>query len=98
MSAIVLFVELKLVPGERKTFLARARQHREKVLENEPGCHRFDLLTPQEDDDTVFLCEVYSDAAALEAHLDTPYMKQYREDTGPMVAGRKRTLCDLANG
>ncbi len=47
MSAIVLFVELKLVPGARETFLSRARQHREKVLENEPGCQRFDLLTPQ---------------------------------------------------
>ena len=47
MSAIVLFVELKLVPGERENFLARVRQHREKVLENEPDCHRFDLLAPQ---------------------------------------------------
>ncbi len=49
MSAIVLFVELKLVPGARENFLARARQHREKVLENESGCQRFDLLTPQDD-------------------------------------------------
>lgn len=98
MSAIVLFVELKLVPGARGKFLARARRHREKVLENEPDCHRFDLLAPQDDDDTVFLCEVYSDAAALETHLNTAYMKQYRADTGAMVAERKRTLCDLANG
>ncbi len=98
MSAIVLFVELKLVPGERENFLARVRQHRAKVLENEPGCQRFDLLAPQEDADTVCLCEVYTDAAALETHLNTPYMKQYREDTAPMVADRKRMLCDLANG
>ncbi len=98
MSAIVLFVELKLVPGARETFLSRARQHREKVLENEPDCHRFDLLAPQEDTDTVCLCEVYTDAAALETHLNTPYMKHYREDTAPMVDELNRTLCYLANG
>ena len=98
MSAIVLFVELKLVPGAREKFLVRARQHREKVLANEPDCHRFDLLAPQDDGDTVLLCEVYSDAAALETHLNTAYMKEYREDTGSMVAERTLTLCDLANG
>ena len=97
MSAIVLFVELKLVPGARENFLARARQHREKVLENEPGCHRFDLLAPQEEDDMVFLCEIYSDAAALETHLSTAYMKEYRADTGPMVAGRVLAKAVLAN-
>ena len=36
--------------------------------------------------------------AALDAHFETPYMKQYLEDTGPMVAKRVRRLCRLANG
>ena len=98
MTAIVLFVELKMVSGQRENFLARARRHRETVLANEPGCERFDLVAPQDDDDAVCLYEVYVDEAALETHANTPYMKQYREDTAAMVADRKRTKCDLANG
>ncbi len=98
MSAIVLFVELKLVPNARETFLIRARQHRDTVLANEAGCERFDLVAPQDNADAVCLYEVYADEAALETHANTPYMKQYREDTAAMVADRKRTKCDLANG
>ncbi len=98
MSHVVLLVELKLVAGQKEKFLARARQHRAKVLDSEADCHRFDLLAPEEGADIVFLCEEYTDAAALEFHLNTPYMKQYLAETAPMIAERTRTLCNLANG
>jgi quinol monooxygenase YgiN len=98
MSSFALLVELQVNPGEREAFLARARQHRDAVLKNEPGCQRFDLLTPQDGGDTVWLYEVYADQEALDAHFETAYMKQYLEDTAPMLASRKRTLCTLANG
>ncbi len=98
MSAIVLVVELTLVPGSKANFLARVRRHREIVLKEEPGCQRFDVLVPHDRDDTVLLHEVYDDQAAFDAHMETPHMKAYREDTGPMVADRRRTLCRLDDG
>jgi quinol monooxygenase YgiN len=98
MSTFALVVELELKPGQMDAFLARARTHRDTVLAKEAGCERFDLLTPREAGNTVFLYEVYADQAALDAHFETPYMKQYLEDTGPMVASRVRRLCTLANG
>jgi quinol monooxygenase YgiN len=97
MSTLALVVELEIQSGHRDVFLARAREHRNNVLSREPGCERFDLLTPQDGDNTVFLYEVYADQNALDAHFETPYMKQYLEDTGPMIASRKRTLCALEN-
>lgn len=97
MADIVLVVELDMKPGQRDAYLARARQHRENVLKNEPGCHRFDLIVPAEDPDKMFLIEVYADQAALDHHLNTPYMKAYLDDTGPMIANRSRTLSHLAN-
>ena len=48
MTAIVLVVELEIVPGEKERFLARARVHRDNVLAGEPGCRQFDILAPQE--------------------------------------------------
>lgn len=98
MTGFALVVELQVNPGGKEAFLARARQHREAVLSNEPGCRCFDLLTPQDGGDTVYLYEVYADQEALDAHFETLYMKQYLEDTAPMLASRKRTLCTLANG
>lgn len=97
MTSFALLVELRVNPGQKEVFLARAREHRDNVLTNEPGCRRFDLLTPQDAGEAVYLYEVYADQDALDAHFETPYMKRYLEDTAPMLAGRKRTLCTLAN-
>ena len=97
MSAIVLLVELQINPGQKDAFVARALEHRGKVIGNEPGCLRFDLVLPDEGGDTVYLYEVYADDAALQTHFNTPYMKQYMTDTAPMIAQRKRNQCTLAN-
>ena len=97
MSTLVLLVELTIKAGQLDAFLARARAHRTNVLSNEAGCKGFDLLVPEEGGDTVFLYEVYADQAAIDHHMETPYMKEYMADTGPMIASRKRRLCTLAN-
>ena len=98
MSTLVLLVDLTINSGHMDAFLARAREHRTNVLGNEPGCKGFELLVPAEGSDTVILYEVYADQAAMDHHMQTPYMKEYMADTGPMVADRKRTLCTLASG
>ena len=98
MSAIALAVELVLVPGAMDRFLARVAQHRETVLAKEPGCLGFDVLVPEEGENTVLLHEVYADEAAVEAHLGSPHMQAYLADTGPMIARRHRRRCRLANG
>jgi|AP95_1055475.scaffolds.fasta_scaffold186431_2 quinol monooxygenase YgiN len=98
MSAMVLIVELTLEPGQKDNFIARVRQHRQTVLKEEPGCRHFDLLLPEEGADTVVLHEVYDDQAALDVHMETPHMKAYRADTGPMVADRRRILSRLDEG
>ncbi len=98
MNTLVLLVELTINAGQMDAFLTRAREHRTNVLGNEPGCKGFELLVPAEGSDTVILYEVYADQAAMDHHMQTPYMKEYMADTGPMVADRKRTLCTLASG
>lgn len=98
MSEMVLLVELRLHPGKRDSYVARALKHRARVLAEEPGCRRFDVLVPEEDADTVYLCEVYADRTAFAHHLETPYMKAYMEDTAPLIAKRRRIMCRPAHG
>ncbi len=97
MSAIVLLVQLDLNPGQKDAFVARALEHRAKVVGKEPGCLRFDLVLPDEGGGTVYLYEVYADDEALQTHFNTPYMKEYLADTAPMIARRTRNQCTLAN-
>ena len=97
MSTLVLLVELTLNVGQKDAFLTRAREHRKNVLSKEPGCKGFELLVPTDGSDTVFLYESYVDQAAIDHHMETPYMKEYMTDTGAMIALRNRKLCTLAS-
>jgi autoinducer 2-degrading protein len=97
MSAIVLLVDLKLHPGQREAYVARARRHRETVLAREPGCKGFEIILPDDDADCVVLFETYEDDAALAHHDGTEYMAEYRSDTGPMIAERNRRMCRLGS-
>lgn len=97
MSAVVLFVELKIAAGQRDAFVARARQHRERVLKNEPDCDRFDISVPDGTSDVVRLYEVYADQAAVDHHMQTDYMAAYRAESAPMVADREIIQATMSN-
>lgn len=97
MPAIALVVEIRTQPGQRDAFLARLRQHRAKVLANEPGCRGFEILLAEEEPDSLVLYEAYQDERALEEHDAAPYFQAYREDTAAMIASRRRILCRPAN-
>ncbi|MEX2453787.1 MAG: putative quinol monooxygenase [Rhodospirillaceae bacterium] len=97
MASVVLHVELTLQPGRLDEYLARARRHRTAVLANEPECSRFDISVPDDAADTVRLYEVYNSVAAFDHHMQTPYMQEYRADTGPMIADRRATRATLVS-
>ena len=97
MSAIVLHVELTLKPDQREAYLARARQHRDNVRKNEPACQNFEISVEEDNMNLVRLYEVYDDEAAVEHHMQTPYMIAYREETAPMIENRKLTRAIMAH-
>ena len=95
MARTGLVVRLGIKPGRMQEFLDIVRAHGARSLELEPGCERFDVLRPLEGEDTVFLYEVYSDEAALQAHWGSVRMAAYRERTGDMIASRDPQRCEL---
>lgn len=50
-----------------------------KSVNDESGCHRFDILEAKEEANTYYLYEVYDDPDALEEHKATPHYKDSRE-------------------
>lgn len=95
MSKLALLVDITLHPGRKAEFLKRVREHGDRCLDREPGCLSFTVLEPDDGGDTVHLCEVYADQAAIDHHLGTDYMAQYMADTKEMIAHRQRRLCKV---
>lgn len=97
MPAVVLFVNLDIADGKVDAFVARAQEHRDNVLTNEPDCQRFDISKSEQNENIVRLYEVYANEAAFKHHLETDYMKAYMNDTGPMIISRERVKAFLQN-
>jgi len=80
-------VDLVIVPAEMPKFLEAIKENGANAVK-EPGCRTFNISVQQSNPNHVFLYEVYDNAAALEAHRQTPHFKKFAATTKDMVADR----------
>lgn len=89
---IVLRVDMLVKPGTEekcKEHIRILQQHSRK----EPGCVMYVGHQSIEDPRRFMFYEQYRDQAALEAHRNAPYFKQYVVDgLGPIMEQRSREL------
>jgi (4S)-4-hydroxy-5-phosphonooxypentane-2,3-dione isomerase len=91
---LVVTVHFTLVPGAEQAFRAAILQNAASSL-REPGCRQFDVaFTP--DERRCFLYELYDDAAAFDAHHETPHFKHFATVSGPMVSEKRLETFVLA--
>lgn len=83
-----LTVLFRLKPGMMDEFLPLMLTNSAASLANEPGCHRFDVLTDPSRPDDVYLYEIYADPAAFEAHTQTPHFHAFNAASEGMVADK----------
>jgi len=83
---VVLHVTIQVKPENVAKFLEVARYDAERSEKDEPGCLRFDVIQDRDDPNRFYFYEVYRDAAALDAHRQTPHFKLYFEKTQPWLA------------
>ena len=74
-----LVVQVEVQPDRREEFLAGIAANAEASVRDEPGCLRFDISSVAADPNRFFLYELYTDAAAFEAHKASPHFAQWRE-------------------
>jgi quinol monooxygenase YgiN len=86
----VLVVELEIDPAQIDKFKAAIKENGETAVRVEPGCKSFNAVFEKENPTLVRLFEVYENADAFRAHLETPHFKKYAELTKDMVKSRKR--------
>lgn len=92
-------------PGRRDELLAEFRQILAKVRA-EPGCIAYGPAVDAASDiaaqhavgsDAFVVIEQWADLAALQAHLQTPHMLDYREKVRHLVAGSEIRILEPAD-
>ncbi len=95
MSQFAIFVTIKLKPGNADAFRASILENAGAAVRDEEACRQFQVLNDESDPDTFFFYEVYTDAAGLDNHRETPHYRKYDAATKDMIAERAIQRCDL---
>jgi len=86
MFAVV--VQFQLKPGAMQDFLPLMIENARTSKTAEPECHQFDVVTDTDTPDVVFLYELYTDAAAFQAHLKTDHFLRFDAEVADMIADK----------
>ena len=90
-----LMVQMEVRPGRRAEFLAGMAANAESSVRDEPGCLRFDVCAVGSDENRFVLYELYTDAAAFEAHKASPHFAEWRTVAAEVVVGQVNTPGEL---
>jgi quinol monooxygenase YgiN len=61
------------------------RKNARLSLRDEEGCQQFDICQDQQNPASIFLYEIYDDAAAFELHKAAPHYDEFNEAIDGMV-------------
>ena len=81
----VILVEFRIEPERLEEFIALVNENAEHSQRDEPGCRRFDVLTPVSEESKVVLYEIYDSRAAFEIHKASAHVQQFDAATARMV-------------
>ncbi len=96
MYAVTVVFQIKAETVE--DFLPLMIANAEASLKDEPGCRQFDVCTDPDRPGDVFLYELYDDADAFQAHLQTPHFKSFDANVAGMIAQKTvRTYAKVAS-
>lgn len=95
-AVYAITVLFDLEEGVFEDFHRLVCENAEQSVTSEPGCFRFDVLTPlgAEGDRQILLYEIYADRAAFDVHLNSAHFKSFDDQTKRMI--RQKTVAVFA--
>lgn len=81
----IVTVTFDLKPGSASDFMPAMHRQARLSLEQESGCHQFDVCVDPENENSIFLYEQYTDKASFELHLAATYFKEFDSEVAPLV-------------
>jgi quinol monooxygenase YgiN len=85
----VRLAELEIDPAQLELYKSAVKEEMEISVRVEPGCLVLYAVSEKDNPSHVRVFEIYSDADAYKAHLETPHFKKYRATTKDMVKSLK---------
>ena len=100
MANLALIVEYETHAGKAEVFLEAMRAHAKGCLAEEPGCLRFEVLQPIDENgkpipNRFLATELFAGHDALAAHRATPRWQALAEKFKVLLASRRPVLCDI---
>jgi len=84
-NRIVRLAELEIDPAQVVPYKAALAKEIEASIHVEPGVLTLYAVSVQGHPEQIRLFEIYRDAGAYQAHLQSPHFKKYKEETAAMV-------------
>jgi quinol monooxygenase YgiN len=84
---IVIAGTIPINPAKRAEAEAACRAMSATCKEREPGCQAYEFSWDITATDTMRIFEIYDDAAALAAHMETEHFKGFGGQLGGLVGG-----------
>ena len=85
----VRIAELEIDPAQLESFNSAVKESIETSVRVEPGVLILYAVSEKDNPTRVRVFEVYTDADAYKAHLETPHFRKFRAVTEKMVVSRK---------
>jgi (4S)-4-hydroxy-5-phosphonooxypentane-2,3-dione isomerase len=88
MAPVAILVEFTVKSDVVGRFRELITTNATRSLSDEPGCQRFDVLSPADEPARIVLYEIYDDDRAFELHLATPHYKDFAAAAEPLIETR----------
>ena len=92
---VALVVEFSVKPELLSDFVELMQSHAALTLKSETGCEKFEVLVPQENDNCIFLYELYTDSEAVEEHMNSELLASTRGSYDNMITSKRVVWCDV---
>ena len=94
MAKVAVIVEYETNEGCHEALVASLRDHARRTLHEEPGCLRFEVLQPIDEDgkpiaNRLMVDELYASEAAFAAHKANPRMPGLQARNAPLLTSRR---------
>ena len=81
--------ELEIDPAQLENYQAALREEIETSIRVEPGVLTLYAVAEKDNPSHIRIFEMYAEAEAYKAHLETPHFKKYKTTTQQMVKSLK---------
>ena len=75
----IIVAPIQIKDGFKEPFIKGITENARGAVSDEPGCLRFDVIQDANDDNRIWLYEVYRDEAAFQAHTQAPHFIKFRD-------------------